>query len=117
MIKEIILLSFIYVTAYIYNLKIAPIIIQNIGNFYYNNIIISALILIQIDNFTLFYDLTKKTENEKLHSNIEDKYFRTILKQIDYINKRENDFNRKIVKFKKNFHKIHRSCNDLYNIC
>lgn len=117
MIKEIILLSFIYITAIIFNLNLAPTIIESIGSFYYNNIIISALILVQIDNFSLYYDLTKKIEKETNHSNIEDKYLKTILKQIDYINKREKDFNRKIVRFKENFNKINRSCNDLYNIC
>ncbi len=117
MIKEIILLGFIYIISTIYNEIIQPIIIKYINIDYYNNIIISLLILIQIDNFTLFYDLSKKLENENNNSRIEDKYMKIILNQIEYINKKEREFNRKIVRFKDNHKKINRSCNDIFNLC
>lgn len=116
MIKQLTFLIIIYFISFIYNKTIYPYIITYISVEYYNNIIISLLILIQIDNFTLFYDLSKKIETETNHSKIEDKYIKTILNQIDYINKKEMDFNRRITKFKDNYKKIHRSCNDIYNL-
>lgn len=116
MIKQLTFLIIIYFISIIYNKTIYPYIIIYISVEYYNNIIISLLILIQIDNFTLFYDLSKKIETETNHSKIEDKYIKTILNQIDYINKKEMDFNRRINKFKDNYKKIHRSCNDIYNL-
>jgi len=91
MIKQSILIILIYFTSYIYNLTIYPIIITYINHNFYNNIIISLLILIQIDNFTLFYDLSKKNENLNNRSRIEDKYINIILKQIEYINKEKRE--------------------------
>jgi hypothetical protein len=117
MIKELLLLSIIYSISIIYNDNIRPILIYYLTSEYYNNLIISLLILIQIDNFTLFYDLTKKTELETSHTKIEDKYLKIILNQISYINKKEQDFNRRIVRFKENHKKINRSHNDIFNLC
>lgn len=117
MIREIMLLSVIYGIAILYNMNIYPILITIIDPFYYNNIILSFLILIQIDNFTLFYDLSKKIDIEHNNSKVEDKYLKIILNQIDYINKKEKDFERKKLKFKDNYKRIYRSCNDIYNMC
>lgn len=117
MIKEIIFLSTIYIISSFYNEIIQPIIIKTIPIEYYNNIVISLLILIQIDNFTLFYDLSKRQDNDNTNSKIEDKYMKIILNQIEYINKKEREFNRKIVRFKDNHKKINRSCNDIFNLC
>lgn len=116
MIKEIILLVFIYIISTFYNEMIQPIIMEYISINYYNNILISILILIQIDNFTLFYDLSKSLENKNNNSQIEEKYMKIILNQIEYINKKEREINRRIVKFKENHKKLNRSCNDICNL-
>ena len=117
MIKEFLLLSVIYTISIIYNNNIKPMIIYYLTLDYYENLIISLLILIQIDNFTLFYDLSKKIDVETSHTKIEDKYLKIIVNQIAYINKKEQDFNRRIVRFKENHKKINRSHNDIYNLC
>jgi len=64
MLKEFMLLTVIYSFSTLYNMNVYPYIITVIDPFYYHNIIISFLILIQIDNFTLFYDLSKKIDVE-----------------------------------------------------
>ena len=115
MIREIMLLSVIYGIACLYNMNVYPFIITVMDVSYYNNIIISFLILIQIDNFTLFYDLSKKINIENNNSKVEDKYLKIILNQINYINKKEQDFERKKLKFKER--RNNRSCNDIYNMC
>ena len=115
MIREIMLLSVIYGIACLYNMNVYPFIITVMDVSYYNNIIISFLILIQIDNFTLFYDLSKKIDIENNNSKVEDKYLKIILNQINYINKKEQDFERKKLKFKER--RNNRSCNDIYNMC
>ncbi len=119
MIKQITFLSIIYFIAIIYNKTIYKYIISYITIEYYNNIIISFLILVQLDNFTLFYDLSKKIESETNYKKIEDKYLKTILNHINYINyisKKEMKFNKRIIKYRDNYEKIHRSCNDIYNL-
>ena len=115
MIREIMLLSVIYGIACLYNMNVYPYIITVMDASYYHNIIISFLILIQIDNFTLFYDLSKKIDIENNNSKVEDKYLKIILNQINYINKKEQDFERKKLKFKER--RNNRSCNDIYNMC
>jgi hypothetical protein len=109
------LLSVIYGIACLYNMNIYPYIITVMDVSYYNNIIISFLILIQIDNFTLFYDLSKKIDIENNNSKVEDKYLKIILNQINYINKKEQEIERKKLKFKER--RNNRSCNDIYNMC
>jgi hypothetical protein len=109
------LLSVIYGNACLYNMNVYPYIITVMDASYYHNIIISFLILIQIDNFTLFYDLSKKIDIENNNSKVEDKYLKIILNQINYINKKEQDFERKKLKFKER--RNNRSCNDIYNMC
>jgi len=94
MIKEMMLLSVIYGIACLYNMNIYPTLMTIMDPFYYNNIIISFLILIQIDNFTLFYDLSKKIDIENNNSKVEDKYLKIILNQINYINKKEQEIER-----------------------
>jgi len=116
MIKGLILLMAIYSFASIYNQFIQPFIIYYITIFYYNNIVISLLILIQIDNFLLFYDLMNKNKYEYERNKVEDKYIKLILNGIDYINKKEKEFTKKKWRFKENNFKIHRSCNDIYDL-
>jgi len=117
MIKKVLFLGLIYCISIIYNNSIAPIFINYLTKEYYNNIIISLIILIQIDNFILFYDFSKKNESEILHTKIEDKYLKIILDQITYINRKEVDFNNKLIQFKRSKKKISRSCSDIYNLC
>lgn len=117
MIKEMMLLSVIYGFASLYNMNVYPYIITIIDPFHYHNIIISFLILIQIDNFTLFYDLSKKIDIENNNTKVEDKYLKIILNQIDYINKKEKDIKRKKLKFEETYKRNNRSCNDIYNLC
>ncbi len=66
MLKEIILLIIIYFISMFYNYYINPFILSFISIYIYNNIIISLLILIQIDNFTLY----RECEDAKLLKNI-----------------------------------------------
>ncbi len=66
MLKEIILLLIIYLTSILFNYYISSFILLYISNELYNNIIISLLILIQIDNITLY----KENEDVKLIKNI-----------------------------------------------
>lgn len=115
MIREIMLLSVIYGIACLYNMNVYPYIITVMDASYYHNIIISFLILIQIDNFTLFYDLSKKIDIENNNSKVEDKYLKIILNQINYINKKEQEIEKKKLKFKER--RNNRSCNDIYNMC
>lgn len=116
MIKEFILLTVIYSIATLYNMNMYPYIITIIEPCYYHNIIISFLILIQIDNFTLFYDLSKKLDTENNNSKVEDKYMKIILNQIDYINKKEKEIERKKLKYKDPHRRNNRSCNDIYSM-
>lgn len=115
MIRELMLLSVIYGIACLYNMNVYPYIITVMDASYYHNIIISFLILIQIDNFTLFYDLSKKIDIENNNTKVEDKYLKIILNQINYINKKEQEIERKKLKFKER--RNNRSCNDIYNMC
>jgi hypothetical protein len=66
MLKEIILLLIIYLTSILYNYYISPFLLLYISNELYNNIIISLIILTQIDNITLY----KENEEVKLIKNI-----------------------------------------------
>ncbi len=56
MLQIFIYLATIGTISCLYNLHIYPIIISNIDLLFYNNFIISLLILIQVDNFILYYD-------------------------------------------------------------
>jgi hypothetical protein len=66
MFKSILLLIIIYFISVLYNNYIYPILLTVISINLYNNIIISLLILIQIDNFMLYNDYT----NVKLEKDI-----------------------------------------------
>jgi hypothetical protein len=59
MLKRIFLLSIIYSISMFYNYLIHNYILIYISNTIYHNIIISLLILVQIDNFILFFDYNK----------------------------------------------------------
>lgn len=109
MLKEIIVLSTICFISYIYNITIYPLIINNTDVFIYNNIITSFIILIQIDNYNL---LNENKINNNNHNEIEDKYIKIILNQIDYINRKHYEINKTKIKYKRTT----KSYNDLSNI-
>ena len=67
MIKEFSLLTIIYIFSMLYNYFIRYLFLLYISYNFYNNIIISIIILVQIDNFIIYNDYIKnKLELEKL---------------------------------------------------
>jgi len=64
MFLEITLLIIIYFSSVVYNSFVLPIIFTYISPNIYNNLIISLLILIQIDNFILYQDYKKVLEEK-----------------------------------------------------
>ena len=121
MIKEIILLSIIGLITYLYNKLIYGYVLMIFGEWIYNNIIIYMIILIQIDNISLYNELKNGGINtndniEKIH----DKYMKILMNQMTYIIKQNNDI-KTIQTTKKNKYKYHnsfinKSCNDLHNM-
>lgn len=103
MFKEFCYLSTVGIISYLYNLYIYPLIICYLDLYFYNNLIISLLILVQVDNLILYKDIMdlKREINE-------DKYSKIILNQINYINNQINQIN----KLKRHS----KSCNDLRKI-
>jgi len=102
---EVSYITLILFISYIYNLYLKSYILLFITPFYYDNIIISLLLLIQLDNFHLYKELSDNTN--------EDKYIKIIKQQIEYINKYEIDQIRKKWKYKK----INRSLSNLQDYC
>jgi len=105
MILEVSYITFILITSYIYNLFLKSYILLFIPHFYYDNIIIALLLLIQLDNFHLYKELSDNTN--------EDKYIKIIKQQIEYINKYEMERIKEKCKYKK----IHKSLNNLDYAC
>jgi|LakMenEpi03Aug12_release.lakeMendotaPanAssembly.Ray.scaffolds.fasta_scaffold01450_33 hypothetical protein len=67
MIKGFLLLTIIYLFSMLYNYFIKYLLLLYISNNLYNNIIISIIILVQIDNFIIYTDYIKnKLELENL---------------------------------------------------
>jgi len=90
MIKEIILLSIIGLITYLYNKLIYGYVLMIFGEWIYNNIIIYMIILIQIDNISLYNELKNGGINtndniEKIH----DKYMKNTDESNDIYNKTE----------------------------
>lgn len=105
MILEVSYITLILFISYIYNLYLKSYILLFITPYYYDNIIIALIIIIQLDNFQLYKELSDNTK--------EDKYIKIIKQQIEYINKYEiNKINEKW-KYKK----IHKSLNNLQDYC
>jgi len=102
---EVSYITLILFISYIYNLYLKSYILLFITPFYYDNIIISLLLLIQLDNFHLYKEISDNTN--------EDKYIKIIKQQIEYINKYEIDQIRKKWKYKK----INRSLSNLHDYC
>ena len=94
MIIEITFLSCIGIISIIYNNYILSYIIWIIGEKIYNYIIIFIIILVQIDNISLYNELilNKKNNNDKNDKNDNnDKYMRILINQMSYIIKQNND--------------------------
>ena len=111
MLKEISLLFIIYSFSVFYNNYISKIILYFIPYNIYNNLIISLIILIQIDNYVLYMDYKNKEINLIRDINMEN--FNIIinnLKKISYENK--------ITKMNKiiRMNKINKSCNNLEDL-
>ena len=67
MIKEFSLLTIIYIFSMLYNYFIRYLFLLYISYNFYNNIIISIIILVQIDNYIIYTDYIKnKLELENL---------------------------------------------------
>lgn len=67
MIKGFLLLTIIYLFSMLYNYFIKYLLLLYISNNLYNNIIISIIILVQIDNYIIYTDYIKnKLELENL---------------------------------------------------
>ncbi len=137
MIKELILLIFIEILSIIYNTYLFPFIINILSYNTYNNIIICFLILIQIDNFTIYsdykklklkYDELKKITNttnttpilkpeEKTEPIIEplkdDKINGVILSYLTYISKKQDEIYNINIKKKHFNRRISKSYNNL----
>ncbi len=77
MFKSILLLIIIYFISVLFNYYIYPLILTIISINFYNNIIITLLILIQIDNFVLYNDYT----NVKLEKDIFRNKFKLLFKK------------------------------------
>jgi len=95
MISGIILLLFIGYISYLYNLIIYPYVILIIPIDIYNICLIFIIILVQLDNFNLFYELKNNNNNKNDELiNFEDKYIKIIKAQMSYIIEKQNDLNR-----------------------
>lgn len=111
MLKEFILLFLIYSTSIFYNTYIKYLILYIIPYNIYNNLIISLIILIQLDNLILFYDYKNKDINLIKDINMEN--FNIILDNLKQISK-----NSKMIKMNKinRINKINKSCNNLEDL-
>ena len=121
MIKEIILLIIIQLISIIYNYYLFPLIIKIISYNIYHNIIISLIILIQIDNFTLYYDLTTNnslnTEPLKPNPLKDDKINGIILNYLTYISKKQDEIYKMNIKrgFNKRISRSYNNLNEIYS--
>lgn len=91
MLSEVFLLALIGIISYLYNLIIYPYILLLMSTNLYNNIIIYILIILQIDNFSLYYELNTyiKEDNDKM----DELYKRIISQQLAYICKKQKEIN------------------------
>jgi len=93
MISGIILLLFIGYISYLYNLIIYPYVILIIPIDIYNICIVFIIIIVQLDNFNLFYELKNNNKNDELIK-FENKYRKIITTQMGYIIEKQNELNR-----------------------
>lgn len=93
MICGVVLLTLVGSISYLYNILLYPYIISLISIDIYNTIIISIIILVQLDNFNLFYEL-KNYKPDDINSNMEEKYIKIITTQLGYIIEKQNELNK-----------------------
>jgi len=100
MIRELILLSSIGVLSYGYNSLIFPQIIEMISLNTYNLIVTYLLIMTQIDNFSLYFDLQKKREiangNNDTDNKMNERYLKIISHQLSFICRKQEDIQKSI---------------------
>jgi len=91
MLSEAFLLALIGLLSYLYNLIIYPYILLLISINLYNNIIIYLIIILQIDNFSLYHELNTyiKEDNDRM----DERYKRIISQQLAYICKKQQEIN------------------------
>jgi hypothetical protein len=91
MISGAILLALIGLVSYLYNLIIYPYILLFINSSLYNNITIYIIILLQIDNFSLYHELITyiREDNNKM----DERYKKIISQQLAYICKKQSEIN------------------------
>lgn len=115
MIKEITYIGFLIGVSHFHTLFIFPVITSYISINIYNSILIFLLVLIQIDNLNLFYDLSKNT-NIEINKDVNTENIKIIINQLAYISRKQEEFiYQKHLKYKKNG-RMTRSYNDLNNI-
>ena len=108
MFKEILLLLMIYSTSILYNIFISPFLLTFISQNIYNNLIISLVILTQIDNFILYMDY--KNKDIKLIKDINMENFNIIMNQLKILT--QKNYMKKI----KKIIKLNKSYNDLSDL-
>jgi hypothetical protein len=89
MLSELFLLSLVATVSYLYDLFIYPYILLYISSSLYHNILINAIIILQIDNFSLLNELNTYIKD---HSNkMDERYIRIITSQFAYICKKQKE--------------------------
>lgn len=116
MIKEVSYISFLFGISYFHTIFVFPVIISYISINTYNSIIIFLLVLIQIDNLNLFYDLSKNMPPVEINKDVNTENIKIIINQLAYISRKQEEYiYQKHLKYKKS-NRMTRSYNDLNNI-
>jgi hypothetical protein len=98
MLSELFMVSLVATISYLYNLYIYPYILLYISSNLYNNILINAIIILQIDNFSLLNELNIYIKDKS--NKLDDSYIDIITSQFAYIRKKEvnNKTNKKLIR-------------------
>ena len=98
MIKELILLSSVGMVTYAYNSLLMPQLTEIIGINNYNLISTFIIIITQIDNFSLFYDLQKKKEitNDLNDNKMNERYLKIISNQLSFICRKQEELQKQV---------------------
>lgn len=98
MIKELILLSSVGMITYAYNSLLMPQITEIIGINNYNLISTFIIIITQIDNFSLYYDLQKKKEstNDISDNKMNERYLKIISHQLSFICRKQEEIQKQV---------------------
>ena len=102
MISELSLIILLGIISYLYNILIYPYVVLLISLNLYNTILIFMVLIVQLDNFSLFTEINKlKTENNNINNIMEDKYVKIISNQLAFICKKQEEINTMTNKKKK----------------